>query len=268
VRSEDPAISTNFLIVLPARRASTRLPEKLLLRETGKTVLQHSIERALAAAEQRMTDTKPVARLVWVACDDPELAAIARACGVGSVLVTEPCASGTERIWRALPGLPSGDVIVNLQADEPQMPADWIADCAGALERLPQADVATVAVPIGDGDPALENPNAVKVVLDHHSCALYFSRSCIPHVRQGSKAPRPRGLRHVGIYAYTRAFLQRYPELPRSDLEQGECLEQLRFLQAGARIRVLVREPPPDGLRGIDTIEDYREFAARYRKAG
>jgi 3-deoxy-manno-octulosonate cytidylyltransferase (CMP-KDO synthetase) len=251
------------LIVIPARLASTRLPNKLLLRETGKPVLQHTAERALEAARRLAPPGTPATALVWTACDDPQLAEAAAAAGIKAVIVTEYCESGTERIWRALPALPPGDVIVNLQADEPEMPAEWLIDCAAAFAGTPRPDVATVAVPVAESDPALNDPNVVKVVLDHDGHALYFSRAAIPHVRQGGKAPQPRALRHVGIYAYSRAFLTRYPDLPPSPLERSECLEQLRFLQAGARIKVLVKQPPATGTRGIDTPEDYRDFVAR-----
>ncbi|HXG11719.1 MAG TPA: 3-deoxy-manno-octulosonate cytidylyltransferase [Gemmataceae bacterium] len=255
------------LIVLPARRGSTRLPDKLLLRETGKPVLQHTIERALEAAARAAGDAARGRELVWVACDDPELAAVARACGVRPVMVTEYCESGTERIWRALGSLPESDVVVNLQADEPGMPADWIIECAAAFAAEPLPDIVTVAVPLAAGDPALEEPSAVKVVLNHRSEALYFSRAPIPYLRPGGRAPQPRALRHVGIYAYSRQFLVGYPGLAASPLELCECLEQLRFLQAGARIRVLVKPEPPDGLRGIDTYDDYRQFVARHQAA-
>jgi 3-deoxy-manno-octulosonate cytidylyltransferase (CMP-KDO synthetase) len=244
------------LIVIPARRASTRLPDKLLLSDTGKPVLQHTIERALEAAAL-LAGVR-----VWVACDDPTLADVARACGVGVVLVTEPCDSGTQRIARALPALPTADVIVNLQADEPEMPAAWIVQCLEACQVPDGPELATIAVPTAATDPALNNPNVVKVVLDHAGLALYFSRATIPYVRQGGTAPEPRALRHMGIYAYTRRFLAGYHELPPSPLEQSECLEQLRFLQAGNRIWVLVQERLSE-MGGIDTAEDYRAFCRR-----
>jgi 3-deoxy-manno-octulosonate cytidylyltransferase (CMP-KDO synthetase) len=248
------------LIVIPARRGSTRLPDKLLLRETGKAILRHTIERALEAAE-RIDPPGHAAERVWVACDDAALADVARAAGVSAVMITEPCESGTERIGRALPKLPPGDVIVNVQADEPEMPAEWIAECMAGFSDNPPPDVVTMAIPVGE--PALWEPSVVKVVLDHNSRALYFSRAPIPFLREGGQRPEPRALRHVGIYAYSRAFLTRYSRLPPSPLERCECLEQLRFLQAGARIRVLVKPEPAGGLRGIDTPEDYQAFVAR-----
>jgi 3-deoxy-manno-octulosonate cytidylyltransferase (CMP-KDO synthetase) len=253
----------NTLIVIPARRASTRLPEKLLLRATGKTVLQHTIERGLEAIQ--VDDPIEARRQVWVTCDDAALSAVAEACGIGSVFVAH-ADSGTERIAKALPLLPPCRVIANVQADEPEIPASWIAEALQACQQ-PGIDVATVAVPIADGDPALDDPNAVKVVLDHAGRALYFSRAPIPVLRQGGRAPMPRALRHVGLYAYTTEFLKRYFDLPASELEQSECLEQLRFLQAGARIQVLI-QTEAGHVRGIDTAEDYEAFVRRQRVSG
>ena len=252
-------------IVIPARRASTRLPEKLLLCDTGRTVLEHTIDRALAGARLSGSDDDEAIRRVWVACDDEELAKAARRQGVGVILTHEECSSGTERLWRALKSLPETDVVINLQADEPEMPAEWLADCMTAFrgdENDP--DVVTVAVPIEAGDVAFFDPNVVKVVVDHRSRALYFSRASIPFLRAGGESPTPRGLRHVGIYAYSTRFLSRFAELPASDLENCERLEQLRFLQAGARIEVLVRPEPSVATRGIDTADDYRQFVERY----
>lgn len=252
------------LIVIPARRHSTRLADKLLLRETGKPVLQHTVERALEAAAHLATGTRP-ADLVWVVCDDEELAKAAAAAGVRSVMVTAYCESGTERIFRALPALPRTDVIVNLQADEPELPVNWLAECAAACSGRPATDVTTIAVPMTAADPALNDPNAVKVVCDHQGFALYFSRAPIPALREGGRPPSPRALRHVGLYAYSASFLRRYAELPPSDLELCECLEQLRFLQAGARIKVLLQDEQHHHVRGIDTRDDYRQFVERIR---
>lgn len=233
-----------------------RLPRKLLLAETGRPLLAHTIE----AARNPFADVE-----VWVACDDESLAEAARAAGASVVMVTEECESGTARIWRALRELPESEVIVNLQADEPEMPGEWMAGCAQALLDDPCADVATVAVPLCDGDAALSDPNRVKVVTDHAGYAMYFSRAPIPHLRKGGVCPLPRALGHVGLYAYRRPFLKRYGQLPKSPLEEAECLEQLRFLQAGAKIKVIVAENHHVEIRGIDSEDDYRAFAARWR---
>jgi 3-deoxy-manno-octulosonate cytidylyltransferase (CMP-KDO synthetase) len=249
-----------MLIVIPARRHSTRLPEKLLRADTGMPLLAHTI----AAARRAVGDA---ADRVWSVCDDEQLAQVARDAGANTVMVTEWCDSGTERIWRALPELPESDVIVNLQADEPEIPPGWLVACANALTQRRDHSVATIAVPISAQEGGVDDPNVVKVVTDHESCAMYFSRAPIPAIRQGGKTPLPRALRHVGLYAYQREFLATYGSLPPSPLEDAECLEQIRFLQAGARIRIIVTEEPQDGLRGIDTENDYQAFVARWRSA-
>jgi 3-deoxy-manno-octulosonate cytidylyltransferase (CMP-KDO synthetase) len=241
------------------------LPDKLLLHETGKPLLEHTIERAIAATQLAAEFGNSVR--VCLACDDPELAQVGTRCGINTVLVTEECDSGTERIARALLSLPDSDVVLNLQADEPGMPPEWIVRCIEECQKNSDWDVVTIAVPLTGEAEALEDPNAVKVVVDHQSRAMYFSRAPIPAVRRGGVAPTPRALLHKGLYAYRTTFLQRYFELPPSDLEKSECLEQLRFLQAGARIKVIVRDEPAGHVRGIDTEDDYRRFVQSYHAA-
>jgi 3-deoxy-manno-octulosonate cytidylyltransferase (CMP-KDO synthetase) len=264
-QKSDPSMrrSQAAVIAIPARRASSRLPNKLLQNETGKPLLAYTIERAALVSASSFLQRERT-QDVWVVCDDAALAAVARRCGVGAVMTGE-CVSGTERIVAALPELPSARVIVNLQADEPEMPVEWILATIEAFEVDPQTDVATVAVPIFEGEAALDDPNVVKVVLDHNGYAMYFSRAAIPAVRSGGRIPVPRALWHVGLYAYRRDFLERYSQLPPSDLEAAECLEQLRFLQAGARIKVLVRSDRERHGRGIDTADDYQQFVERQR---
>jgi 3-deoxy-manno-octulosonate cytidylyltransferase (CMP-KDO synthetase) len=254
---------SKFLIAIPARRASTRLPDKLLLDLTGKPLLAHSIERARDAAA-RLKTGNGISASVVVVCDDEKLAKAAQAADCRPVM-TGSCDSGTERIVAALPDLPGAEVVVNLQADEPEMPIEWILAANDAFDTARQADVVTIAVGLLDGEAAVEDPNVVKVVLDHKGYAMYFSRATIPVVRSGGRAPQPRALAHVGLYAYRREFLERYRQLPASELEAAECLEQLRFLQAGARIKVLVRTDRERHARGIDTEADYREFVQRHQ---
>jgi len=247
-------------LVLPARLASTRLPRKLLLAETGRPLLAHTVECALAAAE---ASGGAISR-VLVAADCEELARAARAAGAEAVLTDPNHKSGTDRIAEAARGLKE-DVIVNLQADEPEMPAKSILKLADLLLASPDEVMATLAAPIGTPED-LTNPNVVKVVVDATGHALYFSRAPIPWAREGwaGRDPTKSVLRHFGIYAYRREFLLGYSKLPPSRLEEIEKLEQLRALEAGHRIACTVVDSVPEG---IDTPESYAAFVKRW-KAG
>jgi 3-deoxy-manno-octulosonate cytidylyltransferase (CMP-KDO synthetase) len=246
-------------IILPARLASTRLPGKLLLAETGRPLLAHTVERAL---EAQAASGGRIAR-VLVAADCPALAEAARAAGAEAVLTDPNHPSGTDRIAEAACGLREG-VIINLQADEPEMPAASILRLLALLDA-PGEVMATLAAPIGAPED-LANPSVVKVVLDATGHALYFSRAPIPFAREGwaGRDPRKAVLRHFGIYAYRREFLLAYSKLPASRLEEIEKLEQLRTLEAGRRIACAVVESLPEG---IDTPESYATFVARWRKS-
>lgn len=241
-------------IVIPARLASTRLPEKLLLRETGKPLIQHTYESALAA-------TKPQG--ITIAVDSDRLLETVRSFG-GSAVMTDPALpSGTDRVAVVAQRMPEVEIFVNVQGDEPEIAAAAIDHVIELLEHNPSADVATLACPIRERE-RLEDPACVKVVCDVQGRALYFSRSPIPHARSWDdaalSAQPPNFLHHIGIYAYRRQFLMNLSSLPYSPLEHMEKLEQLRFLQAGYQIMVGVCE---SGCKGIDTPADYREFVKR-----
>ncbi len=241
-------------IVIPARLASTRLPRKLLLRETGQPLIQHTYESALRA-------NRPVG--ICVAADHPELAQTVRSFG-GKVVLTDPqAASGTDRVAEVARAMPNIDIFVNVQGDEPEISGDAIDLAIGMLERNPDAVMSTLATPIRSREQ-LEDPACVKVVCDRRGTALYFSRSPIPHARQWDDAlltaAPPHFLQHVGLYAYRRTFLLQLAELAPSPLEQVENLEQLRVLSAGHKILVSVIDEPT---AGIDTISDYRAFVSR-----
>lgn len=243
------------LIVIPARLASTRLPRKLLLNETGKTVLQHTYEAAARA-------TQPSGLIV--AADHEEIAAEVRQFG-GEVMMTSPdCASGTDRVAEVARQRPDVDLFVNVQGDEPEISATAIDLAAELLERNPQAVMSTLATPIRSRDK-LNDPACVKVVFDQAGQALYFSRSPIPHARTWDDAllsdSTPHFFQHLGLYAYRRDFLLQLAEIPRADTEKLESLEQLRVLHAGHRILVGVIDEPTIG---IDTPDDYRAFVSRY----
>ncbi len=244
-------------IVIPARLASTRLPRKLLLNETGKPLIQHTYESAQSA-------TRPSG--ICVAADDEEIAVAVRAFG-GEVFLTDPEApSGTDRVAEVAGRMPDVDIFVNVQGDEPEISGFAIDAAVDLLAANPAASMATLATPIRSREQ-LEDPACVKVAVGHARQALYFSRSPIPCAREWDDAllteQPPPFLQHVGLYAYRREFLLAYPQLPTSVLERLERLEQLRALAAGHQILVATVDEPTVG---IDTSRDYRAFVSRTRK--
>lgn len=239
----------SFRIVIPARMESTRLPGKVLLDLGGRPLLAHVIQRAQESAADE----------VWVATDSAEVLALAEACGARGRLTRADHPSGSDRIRELADAEQWGDdsVIVNVQGDEPFLPADLINLVAKRLMADARADWATLATPIEKSSEYFD-PNAVKLVRDAAGHALYFSRAPIPWDRSHSPQrdlPQLLGaLRHIGLYAYRAGALRSYCEQPQAALEQTECLEQLRALYLGMRIAVEVSEqaPPP----GVDTPED------------
>jgi 3-deoxy-manno-octulosonate cytidylyltransferase (CMP-KDO synthetase) len=242
-------------IVIPARYASTRLPGKPLLRETGMYLVQHVYERACRA---RLADR------VVVATDDPRIVAAVQSFQGEVVMTRHDHASGTDRVAEVAAGL-DADVIVNLQGDEPLVNPDALDYVAELLFRQRLADMSTLAVPLTSAEQ-WRNPNCVKVVVGDNGQALYFSRSPIPFVRDGEPdfAGQPyQFFQHLGLYAYRRSFLLQLAKLPATPLEKLEKLEQLRVLAIGKRIQVgVIREHAI----GVDTWEDYRRFVAVYRQ--
>jgi 3-deoxy-manno-octulosonate cytidylyltransferase (CMP-KDO synthetase) len=244
------------LVVIPARLAATRLPGKPLLDATGRTLVQHVWDRAREIGS---------ATAVLVATDAPEIADAVRAFGGACVLTSPDCASGTDRVAEAAAGRDE-DLVVNLQGDEPEFePAD-VDDLIAAMRADPSLPMGTIAAP-AVGDDSVR-PSVVKVVRDRAGRALYFSRAAIPHVRDPDEAApateRAPVLRHVGIYAFRRRALAEFATLPPTPLERTEKLEQLRALENGWAIHVVVgRRAPP----GIDTPEDYDAFRRRVAAA-
>ena len=244
------------VVIIPARYASTRLPKKLLLCETGKPLIQHTYE----SASQAMLPAS-----VTVACDHKEIFDTVKRFG-GSVQMTSLDApSGTDRVAEVAADLDDVDIIVNVQGDEPEIEGSSIDLAVQMLIDHPDAVMSTLATPLRDRQK-LEDTACVKVVFDAQHRALYFSRSVIPHPRSGLleehllQSP-PLFYQHIGLYAYRREFLLRLSPLPQSDLEKMESLEQLRVLHHGYSIVVGTAD---EAALGIDTPEDYRRFVERH----
>ena len=219
-------------IVIPARLHSTRLPRKMLLSATGKSLLQHTCEGAAQAS-------KPTG--VTVATDHLEIAAEVARFG-GDYMMTSPdCASGTDRVAEVARSMSGVEIFVNVQGDEPEMVGEDVDAAIQLLEDDPSDPMATLAPPIRSREK-LESPACVKVVFDAAGRALYFSRSPIPAVREWDdallKSEPPHFFQHLGIYAYRRDFLLSLAGMPRCVNEQLESLEQLRVLHHGHAISV------------------------------
>jgi 3-deoxy-manno-octulosonate cytidylyltransferase (CMP-KDO synthetase) len=240
------------VVIIPARYASTRLPGKPLLAETGKPLIQHVVESIQPA--------RRIERIV-VATDDQRIASAVEAFGGLAVMTRADHPCGTDRIHEAATklGLSERDIVVNVQGDEPDMPPSCVDALVTLLERS-DAPMATLATPL----PAeqADDPNKVKVVLDARGRAIYFSRSRIPFDRDASGAVRY--LLHLGIYAYRVGFLKLFASLPPTPAEQAEKLEQLRALEHGHVVAVVVVDYRGGG---IDTPADYAAFVARVRSA-
>ena len=236
----------DFVVVIPARYASVRLPGKPLRLIAGKPMLQHVHERA---SESRASE-------VLIATDDPRIAEAAEAFGATVCMTAPHHQSGTDRLAEVSrhAGWPPDKVVVNLQGDEPLMPPELIDQCA-ALVAPPEAGMSTLASPFGSREE-FENPNIVKVIVDDYGDAIYFSRAMIPYARHAESASlaMKTALHHHGIYAYCVDVLHRIVAAERSPLEISEQLEQLRALATGVKIRVGVPHKPPGP--GVDTEAD------------
>ncbi|BDN92987.1 3-deoxy-manno-octulosonate cytidylyltransferase [Aeromonas caviae] len=248
----------SFVVVIPARYASTRLPGKPLADIHGKPMVQHVVEKALQSGADR----------VIVATDDERvqqaLAPFAAAAGFEVCMTSPDHQSGTERLAEVCRhyGFAADTIIVNVQGDEPLIPPVIIRQVADNLAAA-SAPMATLSVPIRDAEEAF-NPNAVKVVTDKDGYALYFSRASIPWDRDAFARSREQigdhYQRHIGIYAYRADFIQRYVDWAPSVLEQVEALEQLRVLWYGEKIHVAqaLQAPPV----GVDTQADLDKVRA------
>lgn len=252
----------NFVVVIPARYASSRLPGKPLADIAGKPMVVRVAEQA----------AKSGATEIWIATDHEGVANAVTQHGF-DVLMTRPDhATGTDRIAEAAQQLGWADdtIVVNVQGDEPRIAPELIREVAFDLATHAQAAIATACHPI-ERDADFFDPNVVKVVIDREGYAMYFSRAPIPFARDQFRASNtlPRGLpahRHIGIYAYRGAFLAAYASLAPSPIEQFEALEQLRAMWHGYRIAVAVTMHAPEA--GVDTEADLERVRALYRAAG
>lgn len=238
------------VIIIPARYGSTRFPGKPLVLLWDKPLIQWVYERALESGLKE----------IYVATDDKRIFDTVVNFG-GKAIITGEHPSGTDRVAEAanILGFSEEDLIINLQGDQPLFPAEYFHKLVQPLLLDPQIPMATLATPIKN-KADLANPHKVKVVLDQRGRALYFSRSPIPYFRPPGKEPVY--LKHVGVYAYRKEFLDEFVKLPQGDLERAEKLEQLRALEHGYSIAVsLVPEDIPE----VDTPEDleYIKFLTR-----
>ena len=242
----------SFTVLIPARLASTRLPNKPLADISGAPMVVRVAQRAMKSTAIRTV----------VATDSTDIIEKCAAFGVSAVLTRADHPSGSDRLAEACSvlGLADDDIVVNVQGDEPLIDPALIDAVARLLIDRPDCAMSTAAHSIDQLADFL-NPNVVKVVLDARQTALYFSRAAIPAGRDfpgkawweaGSLLPKP--LRHVGIYAYRVGFLRKFPGLPQAPLEQLESLEQLRALWHGHRIAVHITDHAPGP--GVDTAED------------
>jgi 3-deoxy-manno-octulosonate cytidylyltransferase (CMP-KDO synthetase) len=246
-----------FVVIVPARLASTRLPRKPLADLAGEPMVVRVARRASASGAER----------VVVATDSDEVLAACRRFDVAAVLTRPDHPTGTDRLAEAVDALQVADetIVVNVQGDEPLLPPEVVGRVAGLLAQRPDCAMATAAHPLADAAEFF-SPNVVKVVTDAGGRALLFSRAPIPWARDAFAATRealPADLpawRHVGLYAYRAGFLRRFPRLPRAPIEAQENLEQLRALWHGFGIAVLpLSGPLPPG---IDTAEDLAQVRA------
>lgn len=235
------------IIIIPARFASTRLPGKPLADIHGKPMIQHVYEKALQV---------PEASDVIVATDDQRIFDVVVGFGGKAVMTSAEHPSGTDRLVEVMQKVPA-DIYLNIQGDEPLIRPEDLSLLLTEMQRDESVGVGTLCHTIS-ADEALE-ANSVKVIRDHKNNAIYFSRSLIPFPRNKESASY---LKHIGTYAYRKSVLAKYADLPSSELEQSESLEQLRLLSAGISIRVLQVEPTGPGVDTPKCLERVRAIMA------
>jgi 3-deoxy-manno-octulosonate cytidylyltransferase (CMP-KDO synthetase) len=236
------------VVIIPARYGSMRFPGKVLADLEGKPIIRWVYEKASAS----------VADEVYVATDDGKVFSAVEAFGGKAVMTSVAHPSGTDRIREAVcKACPDADIIVNVQGDEPLLPTSVIDKLISCMKSAESIEMATVAVPSRRSEIA-GNPNIVKAVVDSGNFALYFSRSPIPFLREGGE-DMPL-YRHWGIYAYRRKALEKFVSLPESALEKCEKLEQLRALENGLRIYVVIADCESIGVDTPEDLETVRKF--------
>lgn len=237
----------NSIVVIPARLESTRLPKKLLLKESGKYLIQHVYEKVSLSKK---------ADMVLIATDSIELMEVCKEFGASSILTSDKHQSGTDRVQEAVRDFYFQNII-NVQGDEPLINPNHV-DLL--IERLENSDLdfATLAVKLKNED--IDNPNSVKVYVDSNDTAVDFSRETSRQLLS-----RYRAFKHVGVYGYKKHALKTFTELTQTEREKSEKLEQLRLVDNGFKIGVI---PVIGSLLGIDTREDYERFLAATKENG
>lgn len=233
-----------YLIVIPARFASTRFPGKMLATIFNKSLIQHTYENAKKS--KRIAD-------VLIATDDQKILEHAISFGAEAILTPANCPNGTDRVYHALKSFEKASqdaIIINVQGDEPLLNPEAIDKLCTTLESDSKIQMATLVTPLHNKEE-LHNPSVVKCVFDKNFNALYFSRSAIPFNRHEGQV-----YQHVGVYAFRRPFLEIYNQLPESPLQKAEDLEQLKVLEHGYDIKVVVENSQSVG---VDTPEDIQK---------
>ncbi len=236
----------NIIAVIPARYASTRFPGKPLELLKSKPIIQWVVEGA---------QKSKLLKKIYVATDDERIAKLCRDIHVDVLMTSAQCATGTDRIFEATQKL-NFDVVLNIQGDEPLIDQTYIDPLACAFIENSKLEMATLAHPLAEED--IDNKNAVKVITNINDEAIYFSRFAIPYSREKDFENKT-ALKHIGLYGYSRLFLQKFCTAQPCSLEKYESLEQLRALYLGAKIKVLRVNKPT---YGVDTPEDLQKLEA------
>lgn len=246
-----------ILGVIPARWGSTRFEGKVLAEIAGKPMIQYVFEQA---KKSKCLDD------VLIACDDERILKAAQNFKAKAVLTSKDHPSGTDRIAQAVKNISCG-LVINIQGDEPLIEPSVIDQLASAMREERSALVGTVIKKV-ETTEEIEDPNIVKVVIDHHGYALYFSRSVIPYPRDQKNFTGLTYYKHLGIYAYRKDFLLNFKNLPKSKLESAEKLEQLRILEAGYKVKTTITDVDTIGVDTLEDLKKVEEAMQRLREEG